>query len=526
MGSEKFKGPIVAGCIALLMLSGCGKLELEPLTQEERSEYIEKDKLLREKYLIPVEGPVTLYDAMTRTMLSNMDYRVQVMEEAVAQSEFEKAKLDMLPELRGTASYTYRDLQYASISENLDTGEVSTGGYTSSQERSRALGDITFSWNLLDFGLSYYQAKQQADAVLIRQQMQRKVMQNLLFKVRYAYWKAYFAQVFEPQVNAIIAETHDALEKLKSAESMRLRPLLETLRFQRALLRVESQMEMLETELDLARVDLLNLMNLPFDTKLTLVAPGNPEEFLFNAELPNMKEMVELALDQRPETQQAMYRSRSSVYEVKKATLKMLPGIELKSAFNFDTNDFLRDNGWTDVWGHLTFNVIDVLTGPRRIEYAKTNVELAEYRRLATHLAVISQVQMSVLQYKNAIDARDQAREISDVEKRIANLIDHEVGSNATSPLQSIRHNGSSLFSQLEHYKTFADAHNAYARVLTSMGLDLLPLEMTDAVDYYELRDKIKDAQEFQMMDIKKYMDTYKARIVTEEAARLAALEE
>lgn len=524
MGMGKITGSIVGGCIALLMLSGCGKVKLEPLTQKERSEYIEKDKLLREKHLIPLEGPITLYDAMARTMLANIDYRVQVMEEAVAQTEFEKAKLEMLPELRGTASYTYRSPQSASISQNLETGEISTDGYTTSEEQRRALGDITFSWNLLDFGLSYYQAKQQADAVLIRQQMQRKVMQNLLFKVRHAYWKAYFAQVFEPQVDAIIADTNDALVKLKNTESMRLRPLLDTLRFQRALLGVHSQMDVLETELDSARVDLLNLMNLPFDTKLVLAAPGDPEGFMFTTDLPDMEEMVALALDQRPELQQAMYRSRSSVYEVKKATLKMLPGIELKSAFNFDSNDFLKDNSWTDVWGHLTFNVIDILTGPQRIEYAETNVELAEYRRLATHLAVISQVQMAVLQYKDAVDARDQAKEISDVEKRIAKLIDDEVQSDVTNPLQSIRHNGSALFTQLEHYKAFADAHNAYARVLTSMGLDLLPNELAQATNYADLRDKIKTAQQVQMVDVAQYMDAYKERIATLEAEQLTTV--
>ena len=521
MGIKGFK-EIALLSATLVLLSGCGFVEIEPLTQEERAEYIQKDKELREKYLIPIEGPITIYDAMARTMMANIDYRVQAMEEAVANAEFEKAKLEMLPELRGTASYTYRDPEYASISKNIETGEVSTGGYTTSESQSRALGDITFSWNLLDFGLSYYQAKQQADSVLVRQQMQRKVMQTLLFKVRHAYWNAYFAQAFAPQVDDILAETHKALDKLKSSETLRLRPLLDTLRFQRALLGIISQMDALQTELALARVDLLSLMNLPYDTEYTLVAPGNPEEDRFDFELPSMKEMVELALDQRPETQQAMYRSRSSLFEVKKATLKTLPGIELKTAFNFDTNTYLKDNTWYDIWGHLTLNVMDILTAPQRIEAAETNVDLAEYRRLATNLAVISQVQMAVLQYKDSVEHRDQAHEISNIERRISKLVDNEVGSQATNPLQSIRHRGSALFSQLEHYKSFADAHNAYARMLTSMGLDLVPFELTETLDYVELKNNIKEIQEVQDTDINKYMTMYKERLAAEDAALIA----
>lgn len=491
---------------ALFLITGCGIVEVEPLTHQERADFIKKDKELREKYLIPVDGPITLYDAMARTMLANIDYRVQVMEQALAHSEFEQAKLNMLPELRATGSYTYRSPQAASISENIETGEISTGGFTTSEDQERFLADVSFSWNLLDFGLSYYQAKQQADAVLVRNQMQRKVMQTLLHKVRHAYWKAYFSQEFEPRVDAIIAETEMALEHSRSVEGQRLQPLLQILRFQRTLLGIISQMQSLKAELDMAQVELLNLMDLPFNTDITLVRPGNPDTDELNVNLPNMKDMIELALDQRPETRQAMYRSRASLHEVHKATLKMLPGLELQAAFNYDSNGFLKDNGWGDVWGHLTGNIVDILTGPMRIKHAENSVKLADYRRLATHLAVISQVQISVLQYKDAINSHKQAKEISNVENRIAELVSNEVQSEATSPLESIRHKGSALFSELNHYKRFAEAHNAYSRIITSIGLDLLPMDLAQTMNFEELRKNIEQVQESQMINIHKHV--------------------
>lgn len=503
---------VMAG--ALFAMTGCGFVQVEPLTQQQRADYIAQDRALRQDYLIPVDGPVTLYDAMARAMLANIDYRVQVMEQAVAQSEFEKAKLNMLPELRATGSYTYRDPQGASISENVETGEISTGGYTTSESQERLLGDVTFSWNLLDFGLSYYQAKQQADAVMVRHQMQRKAMQTLLHKVRHAYWKAVFAQTFAPRVDEIILETEQALDHLRAVEGRRLQPLLQTLRFQRTLLGIISQMKSLKSELAMSRIELLNLIDLPFDTEITLVAPGNPNEDRLNPDqLPDIQDMIEVALDQRPETQQAMYRSRASVYEVRKAALKMLPGLELKAAFNYDSNEFLKDDAWGNVWVHLTGNIMDVLTGPMRIEHAKNSVQLAEYRRLATHLAVISQVQIAVLQYKDAVIANNQAKEVSSVEGRIAELVSNEVKSEATSPLESIRHKGSALYSQLNHYKRFADAQNAYSRLMTSIGLDLLPMDMAQTMDFLELRENIEQVQQSQLIDLSDYLQSHILRI-------------
>lgn len=500
----------------MLLLSSCGFIKPEPLSLHERQDYIKKDKELRKKYSISVNGTMTLYDAMARTVFANIDYQVQRMEKAVANGEFAKAKLEMLPELRATGSYAYRDPQSASKSINLETSEVSTGGYTSSEEQERFLGDITFSWNLLDFGLSYYQAKQQADAVLIRHEMQRKVLQNLLVKVRYAYWKAYFAQMFEPKVKAIIAETKDALAKSRQAEELRLRPPLETLRYQRALFEIISQLENLKAELDMAHIELKNLVDLPFDSQVNLLAPGNPNGKLSRLRFPEMSEMIDLALNQRPECRQAMYQSRASSYEVRKAILRMLPGLELKTALNYDSNKYLKDNAWTNLWGHVTVNIMDILTGPVRIEHAESTVTLAEHRRLAVHMAVISQVQMAVREYRNSISSSGRAKSISDIDEKMNRLMKNEVSSLAGNPLESIRQDASSLFSKLNHYKRFAETHNAYGRVLMAMGLDLLPQDDLHTLSFDELRNKLLITQNVDMMDINGLVKRHKLSMILE----------
>ena len=72
---------------------------------------------------------------------------------------------------------------------SIVTGQETLSASTS-EERSHLLGGADFSWNILDFGVSYYRARQQADQFLIAEERRRKVVQNLLQDVRAAYWRA------------------------------------------------------------------------------------------------------------------------------------------------------------------------------------------------------------------------------------------------------------------------------------------------------------------------------------------------
>lgn len=492
------------------MLSGCS-VKPEPLTFVERQAYIDADNTLQQKHVIPSNGLITLPDAMARIIASNIDYRIQAMEQALAHDEFEKAKLDMLPDLRAMGAYTYRDPRSASKSMNLKTGEVSTGGYTTSEDQGRALGDITFSWNLLDLGLSYYQAKQQADAVLVRREMQRSVMQSLLFKVRHTYWNAWFAQQFTPEVELILTHANKALEDSRTIEAKRLMPSMQALQYQRALYDIINQLESLLAQMQTATVELRSLMNLPYTEPMTLEAPGDPTAGMLPATFPEMSDLLEMALHQRPESRQSMYRSRSSLFEVKKAILRTLPGLEIRTALNYDGNSFLRDNMWWNVWGTVTANVVDMLTTPQRMRVAKSGVELADYRRLGVHLAIITQVQLSLQQYNDTILSMQRAQEISAIDGRILKLLSTTVDNAAASQLDEIRQQASTLYSRLSHSRAYAEAQNAYGRILNSLGVDMLP-EQLDNMSYAQLLELLQNTQTLENISINAAMEDFQLK--------------
>jgi len=143
--------------IATLMLAGCAVLP-QPLTASERAEGVSADRATLFAVQEPVKGDIALQEVMARALKYNLDYRVKLMEEALAQRQLDLSNLDLLPKLALGAGYNQRDSDAASSSQDVLTGKQSLVPSISS-ERTRINADLGLTWNVLDFGVSYYPGK-------------------------------------------------------------------------------------------------------------------------------------------------------------------------------------------------------------------------------------------------------------------------------------------------------------------------------------------------------------------------------
>ena len=152
-----------------LLASGCA-VTPNPLTLEE----LKSTKVLRQQALMkdqePIVRPISLYEAMARAIKYNLDYRVQLFEEALRASETDLAREEPLPDLVANAGFNNRDNFSGSRSSALlgstTVGEQSLVPSTSS-ERAVGNADLRLSWDILDFGLSYVRAKQSLSLIHI-----------------------------------------------------------------------------------------------------------------------------------------------------------------------------------------------------------------------------------------------------------------------------------------------------------------------------------------------------------------------
>ena len=99
--TRQFKGsasrayPVLAALTALA-LTGCA-VTPTPMSLGDRQATLAADRQAMFGSQEPLAGPVTLQEAMARALKYNLDYRVKLMEEAMAQRQLDLSSLDMLP---------------------------------------------------------------------------------------------------------------------------------------------------------------------------------------------------------------------------------------------------------------------------------------------------------------------------------------------------------------------------------------------------------------------------------------------
>ena len=362
----------------------------------------------------PEPGPVTLNlaESIARALKYNLDHRTRIMEEAMALNQVDLDRFDLLPTLTANAGYSDRDSHNISTSIDSITGLPSDANPTYSSDRAVITGDLTLSWNILDFGISYFSAQQNADRAMIASERRRKVIQNLVQEVRFAYWRLASAQVLKKEVVDTIALAQKALADAERVEKEGLKQPLEALRFQKTLLETIRQMESINQELSTAHIELASLVNLPPGTEIHVKVPDGGVLVSPGWDL-DVDMMEELAFLNNPDIREQSYQSSIAVKETRKAILSLLPGISLTGGRHFNGDDLLVNNRWYEWSTKLTWNVLNIVMAPSRIRYAESSEKLAEMQRLALRMAVLAQVHVAERQFRNAAKQFERADQLA-----------------------------------------------------------------------------------------------------------------
>lgn len=465
-----FPKKALAAALGTLILAGCA-IHPRPLTLEQRQAALAADSRAMFAEQAPVSGPITLDEAMARALKYNLDHRVKMMEEALAQRQLDLSNFDLLPQLTAAAGYTTRDNVLASSSQDIVTGQQSLVPSTSSEQNARR-ADLGLSWNVLDFGVSYYGARQQADRVLAAQQRRRKVVQLLMQQTREAYWQAAGAQKLQAQIEPLLAQAQQALGDSQAIEKQGLKDPLQSLAYQRELLGLVLQLESIRDELAQAKPKLASIMNLEPGKPFELAPPeGFAEPKLGIAP----EKMEETALLNRPELIEASYNERIGLNETHKAIAKLLPGIELSAGAHYDSNNFLVNNEWRDAGLQVSWNLLNLLNAKHIKAAAKAQYDLAREQRLALNMAVLTQVHVAYIDYASRKQQFEWTQQLNDVEQRILEHTRNATAADAQGKLSEIRAATSALMAALRLYQSYAAYQGAYGQMVATLGLDPVP---------------------------------------------------
>jgi multidrug efflux system outer membrane protein len=467
--------------IALLALGGC-TLVPHPLTDAERFAEADADRAEMYGRQEPLRHPLTLHEAFARALRYNLDGRVKLVEEALSQDDLDLSRYDLLPKAYINVAGTSRNNVNAASAQSIDSGAQSLVPSTSS-DRNDLAADLLLSWNLLDFGVSYFAARQQADRVLIGHEERRKVIQTLLQDVRRAFWRAASAQRLNRQITDSIKAAEAALPNARKVETEGLRSPVDSLRYQKALLDLIRQLEGAQALLAVSKIELAQLINMPPEQPYTLAVPN---DLRLDAVHVPIGRMEETALLLNPDIRELSYQKRITVDETHKALLKLLPGLTFSYDPNYDSNSFLVNHYWATSAVRLGGYLSNLITFPVTYRRAENAEHLADLRREAMSMAVLAKLHIAFQQYLGASEAFRRAQQVSDVDQRLYEQIHNRNVTDVGGELEQISAQVSAEISQLQRYQAYAETQAALGRLYAAMGIDPLP-EDVDTLNFQGL---------------------------------------
>jgi len=456
--------------LGLLCACSTPPARLEPL---DLAQTTGADRLAIRQDVEPLGPRLGLDEAIARALKYNLDRRARQFEEALALRQFEEAGHDRLPKLVAAAGYTSRDKDRVANSTDSVTGAPSLANPSISQDRSHTLSSLTLSWSLLDYGLASYNARQAGDRLLAATERRRKATHLLVQDVRAAYWRAASAQKLRQDVRDALKLADDAMSDSRAAEQEKLRSPLDTLRYQRQLTENMRLLEYIEQDLATARFELAALINAPIDREVELAADEMP-----SAKDPLAvpgEDMEDQALSQNADLREQLYQRRVAAIEARKVLVRAFPNLTFSYGRLHDTDSYLLNSGWSEAGVNISTNLFNLLALPAQKRSAEAAVALADQRRLAAHVAVVTQVHVARAQLAGARRQFERADSLWQLDDRILSQTLKREEARAGSKLDRVAAQTTAIISRLRRYQALAQWHAAVGRLQATVGVDALP---------------------------------------------------
>lgn len=463
-----------------VLLSACSALEPKPYTEEQSRQRIIADQNRMYAEQEPISAPLTFYDCAARALKYNLDYRLKLMESALAADLRDVSSHEMLPRLVASAGYAGRSNDSGGTSIGIEDGQQSLRASTS-EERYRTLYGLGLSWSLLDFGVAYYRTQQKTDQILMAEERRRKVAQNVLQDVRNAYWRALGAQRLMPEVDKLLMRTQRALTSAREAEGRGLLPRQEILAYQRALLDSIYLLTVRRQDLEFAHAELAALISLPPGSKMVLA--DGPEPLL--PQLGQSESQLEqLSMEHRPEIMEEWYRKRVNEKDLQIAKAQLWPNVSLDFGYHYDSNKYLYNSDWTSTGLQVSMNLLRLVQLPSLNAAAESQSKTDDMRRVALSMAILTQVRVGNLRYQLARQEVEFTEESLRVDRSLLDYATAARTSSLGSELEVIRAEGRYLLSRYQREAAFSSAQAAWGRLYNSIGLDVLP----DQIDKQDIK--------------------------------------
>ena len=472
----------------VLFLAACSSRTPDPLVKEDVQASSQEDyEYLKETSAnAPLE--IDLYDAIAIAIKNNRDLRINIMDSALNQGQIDVVKFDMLPKLSANAGYKVLREHPASTSvsmeteggeENQSAAQIDSPTYSVSQDAVSNTYDIGFTWNALDFGLSYVRAGQQANRYLISKELERKAIHNLTKEVIYSYWKTLSADELLAKINPLMDRVNKALDDYEYIEELLISSPMDALLYQKELLDVAQILNTQRRALMDSRTQLATLMGLMPGQEYLLIKTDKPLSEL----VMDLEEQEEAALFSRPELLEIRYQAEVTAKEARASMLSLLPSLQFNATWTYDSNKYLLNKDNTEYGAVFGANLLNIFQAGNINDVNKINKQIIEEQRLALSMAVLSQVHIANINYAQSLKEYSNAKHYLSVAQRINEIIANAQKISRFGELEVIREEASLLVSRLRNDIAFAELQYSLGTLYSSVGMTFVPDNLAQISD-------------------------------------------
>lgn len=474
--TPKRRLPVWIGAILCFGALAACEVTTQPLTSDEIAA-VAADRTARivSADQEPVDGPVSLYEAMARAIKYNLDFRIESANVRLRTAEQQLTTMDLLPNLVVDADRTLRNNNPGGSSVNLRTGLRSTDA-SRSNSRDTLDSSLTLSWDVLDFGLSYYRAKQAANDVQIAREQRRAVVNRLVEDVRVAYWRTVSAQRLLPRVDELLEKAERALAQSKRLTNGGFSDPTTGLIYQRDLLRVLGEVQSLKRDLSTAKFQLTALMNQRAGDDFMVFEGPRFEPPTITDEA---SALVSLAMVNRPELREVTYQQRNEALEKDAAFLELLPSLRPYLSLSWSSNDLVANQQWSGAGVRASWDLMNLIrSGPRNASI-EAREEYLDARALALTQAISTQVYVAKARFEALRFETKTAEDFRSVSDRISRAIQARSASGLIGLQEEVFEEMGAILAELRYDARYSEMQAAYANVYAAIGLNNYPHQLT-----------------------------------------------
>lgn len=357
---------------------------------------------------VPVE--LDLRAALERGLKYNLDRRVSALETLIQSDSINIANLDLLPDLQASASFVGRTNDAASSSQSVATGTQSLEASQSAEENRRN-ADLSFNWNLLNVALALYDVNNLKDEERIALERLKRVEQTIERDIYLAYIRALTAQQYRPEMERILAQIRQHLERLDRAKIDRHLSSAQLAEKKTSLLNQVNLIEQSLNDFELSEIELKSLISIPHQRSLKLMAVTDLQLVKIEQNLSERFDALDAeALKNRSEMREEVLKRNIGIRQMRREIYSTFPGLELVATYNYDSNKFLEDTNWGTYTSSITQSLIGLITLKDRYESAENRTRLNEARRHALAAALIAQIRIAVARIGYSLDAYQRSK--------------------------------------------------------------------------------------------------------------------